>query len=81
MKQPLLTLISAGVWGVILPPFGFSLISQTVKLQPWHFAVFSKVLLETSPQNLASLVRPSLQILAKTQTGIFLISRFLVNPL
>ena len=30
---------------------------------------------------MVSLTRPSLQVLGKTQTGIFLISRFLVNPL
>ena len=32
-------------------------------------------------QNLVYLTRPSLQILNKTQTGVFPISGFLVNPL
>ena len=44
-------------------------------------AAFSNILLETSVPNLVSITYPSLQILGKTQTGVFLISRFLVNPL
>ena len=36
----------------------------------WHFAAFSNILLETFVPNLASLTRPSLQILTKIQTGI-----------
>ena len=39
------------------------------------------ILLETFVQNLVFLTQPSLHILGNTQTGIFPISRFLVNPL
>ena len=45
---------------------------------PWYFAAFSNILLETFVTNLVSLTRPSLQILGKTQTGVFF--GFLVNP-
>ena len=38
------------------------------------------MLLETFVPNLVFLTRPSLQILGKTQTGVFSISGFLVNP-
>ena len=50
-------------------------------LQPWHFAIFSNTSLKTFVPNWASLTYPSLQTLGKTQTGIFPISRFLVNIL
>ena len=50
-------------------------------LQPWHFAAFSNISLETFMPNLVSLTPPSPQILSKTQMGVFLISRFLVNSL
>ena len=46
-----------------------------------RLAAFSNISLETSVPNLVSLTCPSLQILGKTQTGVFLISGFLVNPL
>ena len=42
---------------------------------------FSNILLETFVPNLVSIILPSLQILGKTQTGVFPISGFLVNPL
>ena len=45
------------------------------------FWTFSKFSLETLVPNLASLTCPSLQILGKTQTGVFPISGFLVNHL
>ena len=48
---------------------------------PNHVAALSNISLETLVPNLMSLTRPSLQILGKTQTGVFLISGFLVNPL
>ena len=41
----------------------------------------SNILLDTFLPNLVSLPRPSLQILGKTQMGVFPISGFLVNPL
>ena len=50
-------------------------------LQPWHFAAFSNISLETFMPNLVSLTPPSPKILSKTQMGVFLISRFLVNSL
>ena len=53
--------------------------SETVK--PWHVAAFSNILLKTFLPNLLSLTCPSLHILGKIQVGIFLIPRFLVNPL
>ena len=49
-------------------------------LQPWHFTAFSNFSLGTFMPNLVSLTPPSPQILGKTQMGVFLISRFLVNP-
>ena len=59
-------------WGVILPPSWFSLNnSKTVK----------DILLETFVPHLVFITRPSIQISRKTQTGVFLISGFLVNPL
>ena len=39
------------------------------------------ILLEAFVRNLVSLIRLRLQILGKTQTGVFPISGFLVNPL
>ena len=45
------------------------------------FGPFSTILLETFVLNLVSLTCHSLQILVKTQTSLFLISGFLVNPL
>ena len=56
---------------------GFSLDKNLIKT----FAAFSNISLETSVPNLVSLTHPSLQILGKTQTGVFPISRFLLNPL
>ena len=55
--------------------------SETVKAVTCHFAIFSNISLETFMPNLVSLTRPSLQILGITQTGVFPISGFLVNPL
>ena len=66
-----------GRGGSFQPPVGFPLESKTV-------AAFSNILLKTFVPNLVSLIsltRPSLQILGRTQTGVFLISRFLVHPL
>ena len=40
-------------------------------MEPWHFAAFGNILIETFFPNLASLTRPSLQILDKTQAGYF----------
>ena len=66
----LLTLIW-GRGGNLPPPFGFPLITQKrCKLQPWHFAAFSKILLETFVPNLVFLTLPSLQILRKTHGAI-----------
>ena len=42
---------------------------------------FSNILLGTFISNLISLTRPSLHVSGKTQTGIYLISGFLVNLL
>ena len=50
-------------------------------LQPWHFVAFNNISLETFVLNFVSSTRPSLQLLGKTQTRVFLISRLLVNPL
>ena len=44
-------------------------------------AAFSNILLQTFVRNLVFLASPSLQIMSKTQTGVFPISRYLVNPL
>ena len=49
-------------------------------LQPWNFAAFSNISLETFMPNLVSLTPLSPQILVKTQMGVIMISRFLVNP-
>ena len=51
------------------------------KLEQWYFAAFRNILLDTFVPNLVSITCSSLQILGKTQTGISLIFRFLVNPL
>ena len=59
----------------------FPLITQKpLMLQPWHFAAFSYMLLETFLPNLVFLTCPSPQILGKTQMIVFLIYGFLVNP-
>ena len=55
--------------------------SEKVKAGIWDFVAFSNISSETFVPSLVSLTRPSLQILGKTQTGIFLTFRFLVNPL
>ena len=55
--------------------------SETVKAVNLVFEALHKFSLETFMPNLVSLTCPSLQILDKTQTGIFLISRFLVKSL
>ena len=61
-------------------PVGFPLITQKrLILQPWHFATFSNILIETFVPNLVFLTCPSLQIVGKTQTEVFPISEFLVN--
>ena len=58
-------------------PCWFSLITQKrCKLQPWHFPAFRNILLETFVRNLLFLTRPILQILGKTQTGIFRFPNF-----
>ena len=63
-----------------LLPLGFPLITQ--KLQTWQFAALSNFSLETLLLNLVSLMIPSFQIiLGKTQTVVFPICGFLVNPL
>ena len=46
-----------------------------------NFAALSNILLETFVANSVSITRRSLQILCKTQTRVFPISVFLVNPL
>ena len=73
-----------GGWGVILPPppswFSFNN-SETVKAVTLAFEAFSNILLEMFVPNVVFLTCPSLQVLGKIQTGVFLISRFLVNPL
>ena len=62
--------------GVILSPVRFPLMTQKWwKLQPWQSVAFSNILLETF------MIILSLQILGKTQTWVFLISRFQVNSL
>ena len=48
---------------------------------PVGFAEFSNILLETAVLNLVFLNRLSVQMLGKTQTRVFPISRFLVKPL
>ena len=48
--------------------------SETVKAVTWHFAAFSNILLETFVPNLIFLTSPNLQILGKTQMGVFPIS-------
>ena len=60
-----------GEGGVILPPLPPS----------WHFAGFSNISLEILKPNVVSLALPCLLILGKTQTEVFLISGFLLNPL
>ena len=56
----------------ILPPVSFPLITQKwYKLQPWHFAAFSNISLDTFVPNLVSLTHPSLQILGKTRQWYF----------
>ena len=46
-----------------------------------NFVAVSNILLETLVSNLVSITRPSLQILGKTQAGVFPNSGFLVNLL
>ena len=71
-----------GGWGVILPPCWFSLNnSETVKAVTLAFCSISNISVETFVSNFVSLTCPSLEILGKTQIGVFPISRFLVNPL
>ena len=43
-------------------------------MYPWYFAAFSNILLETFMLTLVFCTRTSVQILGKTQTGVFLIS-------
>ena len=76
--------VSVGVgggWVILPPPPPFLVNSETVKAATLALSVFSKILLEMFVQNLVFFTRPSLQILGKTQTGVFPISGFLVNPL
>ena len=47
----------------------------------YYFVTFSKTSLGTYAPDLVSLTWPSLQTLGETQTGVFLISGFLVNLL
>ena len=79
----ILTLIWVGrrhIYPTPLRPPRFPLITQ--KLQTWQFAALSNFSLETLLLNLASLMIPSFQIiLGKTQTVVFPICGFLVNPL
>ena len=66
--------------GVNFTPLLFSLNnSETVKAVTLAFCTFSNFLLETFAPNLVSLTCPSLQILRRTQTGVFPISGFLVS--
>ena len=55
--------------------------SEKVKAVPWHFAVFSNILLEMFDPTLVFMTGSSLQIFGKTQEGVFPISGFLVNSL
>ena len=64
------------------PPVYFPLTTQKQKkLQPWHFAALSSISLQTFLPNFVFLPCLSLQIFGNTQTGVFSISGFLVNPL
>ena len=78
------------VWGGCMggcnftpPPSWFSLNnSKTVKAVILEFcSIQCNILSETFMPNFVSITRPSLQILGKTQTLVFPISEFLVNPL
>ena len=64
-----------GDGGKFYTPAGFP-----QRLQPWHFAEFSKILLEMFVPNVVFFTSSSLQVLGKTQTWVFPISGFLVNP-
>ena len=72
----LICVVVEGGGGKFYTPVGFP-----QRLQPWHFAEFSKILLEMFVTNVAFFTFPSLQILGKTQTWVFPIFGFLVNPL
>ena len=70
-----LTLIWVG--SNFTPAVSFHLITQKQwKGLPWNFAAFSNISLKTSVPNLVPITCPSLQILGKTQAGVFPISRF-----
>ena len=76
-----LTFIWVGGGGNFTPCW-FSLNgSEMVKALTVPFVAFSNILLEMFVPDLVFLTRPSLQILGKTQTWVFPISEFLVNPL
>ena len=63
--------IGGGGGRVILPPCWFPLNnSKRLKLQPWHFSAFSKILLEPFLPNLVPLTCPSLQILGDLITDV-----------
>ena len=77
MSQQKILAFNPNLGGGLIPPpsAGFPLITQKQqKLQPWHFAAFSKILLETLVPNLVFFTSPSLQTLGKTQMRVFWIS-------
>ena len=83
-EMAILTLIWVGVGGGITTPrqVGFpKKLKNGKSCSPGIFATFGNVLLEKFVPNSVFLTRPSLQILGKTQTGVFPIFGFLVNPL
>ena len=71
---------NGGKGGNFNPPVGFPITQKRYKLQPWHFAAFCKILLESFVPNLVFFTWPSLLILGKTLTRVFPISGFPVNP-
>ena len=66
----------------ILPHVAFLLITQKrEKLELWHFAAFSNILLDTFVPNMVLPTCTSLQILGKIQMGVFPNSGFLAKSL
>ena len=61
------------------PPLCWFFLNNLEAVKPYSYNPC--ISLETSVPNLVSLTRPSLQVLGKTQTAVFPIPGFLLNPL
>ena len=80
-RQIISRMKSSLLWKRFIYPVYASLAFPVLWQKGKIFRIANHQSIETFASNLLSLTRPSLQMLGETQTGVFPISEFLVNPL